>query len=288
MKYTSTGNGYHMADFPSLSAYVDFCMHPDNGANRKGKYPFSEMLERTETKRDFTFNWNVHTARQKLEEPPESADLIHAYAENLNLSAHDQPRRRLRRGLEDGADLDPVGWINRRPDAWEDIRKERTAKRIFKIAINLSTAHYEKKENLAARAAACLAMIDAAENAGHRCELDGLISLRELDRRKTRKNGEIQIIRIRLKNAESPADLDTLALAAGELGFFRTMGFRGMLACYNGEENIDDAFGLCIAAPKHLASQYDEILDRDIYNKETALARLEKFQTAQQEDPAHA
>lgn len=292
MKYTSTGNGYHLADFPSLSAYVDFCMHPDNGLNRKGSDPtFDSHLANTETRRAFSQNMNCQDAAAMLENPPPTADLIHLLADTLNLSAHDQPRRRLRRGLEDGADLDPIGWVNRRPDSWEDIRSERTQKKIFRLMINISTSCGETPENLISRAAAALSLVDAAEKAGHRCELDGLIVIQNLDTRKTRRNGETQVIRIRLKSAEAPADLDTLALAAGELGFFRTMGLRGMLACYNGEKNISEGLGWPDKAPAHLTRDYDTIIDREIHDRETALAFIKKFEAGhlhRQEDSAHA
>lgn len=279
MKYTSTGNGYHLAEFPSLSSFVDFAMAPENSTSRKGKdSDFDASLEKTETERDFSFGFNCAKIEKLLETPPASTGLIRTMAEKLNLSAHEQPRRRLRRGLEDGAELDPIGWINRRPDSWEDVRKERSAKKIFRLGINITTTCVETQENLISRAAAALAIVDAAEAAGHRCELDGIISQEDLDTMKTRKNGSAQVIRIRLKNAESPADLDTLALAVGELGFFRTMGFRGMLACYHGEKNFCTGFGICTKAPPAIRKEYDNMIDREIATETDALNYLKRFE----------
>ncbi len=291
MKYTKdpAGRPFHLADFPSLSGFIDFALRFENGPARIGKNPvFDSFLENTEKERDFSFGMNTTKAMQLLQDPPPAAGLIKTLAETLNLSTHDQPRRRLRRGLEDGAELDPAAWINRRPDGWEDIRKERTAKRIYRLAINIVTASTETPQHLAARSACALAIIDAAERAGHRAELDGLICLSGLDNSNSRKNGEDQVIRIRLKNAESPADLDTLALAAGELGFFRSMGFRGIIACYNGEANLHSGLGGCIPAPATLRADYDLTIDRNqVYDEATAAAFLCRFETGlNQEDPA--
>lgn len=269
-----TSYGYHLA-FSSVTEFIQYATATEPLRRAENQ----DLLNDTKGRpaREFTNGHTPTSAAALIAEPPEYIGEMVELSSAIEASTAGQvTRRRLRRRLEDGDELDPIAWIRRDPDGWQAMRREPTQSRVLRIAANIAIDNKKTPEQLRVRGAALCAIADAATAAGFSVEIDLLNSISGL----TSQRNKTHTMAITLKQADQPLDLATVAVAAGEIGFFRTIVFLAITR--QGDEEaykVDEFLGRPITAPEALAKQYDILVDSNIITQKQASVFVEKYAT---------
>jgi hypothetical protein len=183
------------------------------------------------------------------------------------IKSAEQPRRRVRRGLDWGDELDADRVMRRDPFAWERSVREQMPKRTVVIGCN-STVHWKQRpEELLWRGAAALALADVLQAEGHNVEIVMFLSLY----RPTRTVAQA-VSRFAIKDAMMPCDVGALAFAMCEIAFWRLVCVYGSARHWPGQ--LTKGLGRCMSLPEADGRGVDFLIENDVKNEEAAVAWL--------------
>ncbi len=214
-KITEHPSGGQTVVFDSLDGYLETCNQPPPDyalrlSARMGELSFYATANYGEAMKLARLGWNEGTAKldaaRSLVQIPESVqDLAPApvFAEEGDEVAVD----RFLGGDSDSWVSFPVAPAPRRG-------------RVVSVWINLTAAVGVAVEPYMARGAACLAVVDALERAGYRCEISGILS--------AQASGPCPwlVARTLIKRAEDPLEIDRVAFLIAHPSAFRRLGLR--------------------------------------------------------------
>lgn len=263
-------DGFRLFHFPSVSRIVEYalgdapCSHPLNEERLR------DFWERHEGSARY---WNGHTVESVLAELrcPSRARLeaVYELREKIRLSLPPRPSvsRRVRVGMPDGEELDPMAWIGRDPDGWAGlVRAERpSSSRLVRIAVNLAASCEKSQEEFLHRGAAIAALADLLTSRGRSVEVVAFTAAVD----SWRRGGEYAE-RIVVKRSGDPLDLPMLSLCLAEIAFFRVVCLSAMIKfaksmCHYG-------LGIPRSTPKSLTRDFDAVAEFTILNKAAAVA----------------
>lgn len=173
-------------------------------------------------------------------------------------------RRKLRRHLDDGTDLDPQAAFERRADGWEDVERRRVVKHVVTVGVNTVTPWNARPEHLAARGATAAAVADLLTQGGHSVEVVALQATSGPASGIARS-----VSRVTVKPADSPLDIGTLAVALGDLAFARMVMMVAENRCM--PVRPDSRFGLPAMLTREERASFDVLIDSAAFDEETAL-----------------
>lgn len=219
----------------------------------------------------FYNNYSMQRVERELTEPPDCSARVEALRsaiqETHNFSV---TRRRLRRRREDGDELDPMAWIQRDPQGWSRIEHEQSGRKAIRLGVNLAISCGHGPKDLWPRGAACAALADALEYAGHSVEIWAFWRVKRLSYEKT----NMHTIRVLVKPAHMPLDISTLALVIAEIGFKRVILFQAAVNCLRHEHQPGLGFPESIGAER---AECDVVFDADIKTLDAAKAAVKKY-----------
>ncbi len=132
------------------------------------------------------------------------------------ISLPSQPRRKVRRGLDWGDELDADRYLSREPNAWERSVRESQTRRTVTIGVNLTVACLQTAEDLIYRGAAAVALADVLTQRGVNVRVVGFSVGEDVS------SAIYKLVSIvELKSADMPLDVASLATAVCDVGFFR-------------------------------------------------------------------
>ncbi len=177
------------------------------------------------------------------------------------------PRRKIRRGLDDGDELDADRWLRRDPAAWEKTVREPTAKRNVTIGCNLSVSCSRKPHELLYRGAAALALADILTQQGYNVRIlafkvasDPTSHCRKV------------VSRYELKDSSMPLDMSAVAFAMCEIAFVRIVAVCGTMRHLPGRPNV--GWGSPCSLPSADRRDVDFLIEQDVLSEERAVEWL--------------
>jgi hypothetical protein len=223
-------------------------------------------------KSSWTANRNAHDSIASLKDAPRDVlGQITTIRERIERRV-DLPQttvRRRRHGLDAGAELDPIAWVQRDPYGWSDTVREYQPKRVVKIGMNLSINAGGSAPQLMARGAAAVALADILSSMGFDVELVawlcafGAAECRDMDK---------EIHEIMVKPSDVPMSLNAAATALCDIGFFRTV----VLSAHAKVMPVAPTYGLGRAddlEPQD-KKRFDVLIEQDVFDLETAVTRV--------------
>lgn len=214
--------------------------------------------------------WGNYYTRAKfdaalVESPQELIDSVTELKNELlgDLALPTQPRRRVRRGLDNGDDINADRWLDRDPNCWERSVREPTTRKVLKLGINLAICGGAQPCELLYRGAAALALTDVLIERGESVEITLFHSSSGFSTAEARTLGEILV-----KSADMPLDVGSLAFAACEVAFFRVVVLFAEARMLKGK--VTRGLGRPITMPAQIASQFDFLIDSDVLSRSAA------------------
>lgn len=175
-------------------------------------------------------------------------------------------RRKLRRRLEDGSELCPDAWLNRRIDGWSEMYKRRVPKHVIEIGINMTIAVNEPKSHLLWRGACTAVLVDALTALGHSVGVTSYIATAHID---DTKAPSAYLWKVPVKRPDMPLDLNTVTMCCACAGFLRFAGFAVMARTVHGR--CSRKFGFPTSLPAEEAGDFDFVMPRDAYTLERSV-----------------
>lgn len=260
---------FRLVRFDSVSQIVKFalgdalCRCSDN----------NKILSRFWHKNEGSGYWNCFTVEEflwELRNPSRRRlEAVHELREQIRLSLPPRPSvsRRVRVGMPDGEELDPMAWIRRDPDGWAGlVRVERpSSSRLVRIACNVSASCEKTQEHVLHRGAAIAALADVLTARGRSVEVVALMGAFN-----SWRGGGSYAQRIVVKRGGDPLDLPALALCLSEIAFMRIVCLSAMIKFAPAQ--VLCGLGVPVGVPDTLVGDYDAVADFDILSKESALA----------------
>jgi hypothetical protein len=177
--------------------------------------------------------------------------------------------RRRRHGLDSGAELDPIAWVQRDPYGWSDTVREYQPKRIVRIGLNLSINAGGVASQLMARGSAAAALADILSSMGFGVEITAWLCAR---RAAECGDKDREIYELVVKASDAPMNLNAAATALCDIGFFRTV----MLPVHAKSMPVEPSWGLGSATDLDAADKkrFDVVIEHDVRDVESAVARV--------------
>jgi len=259
-------DGIHRYEFASVSDAVEdaLCDYAQNDTN-------AERIRATQSSAlSGSDRWGNYFTRERLlgELHSPSQELLGAVDEMReqligSLDLPTTPRRKVRRGLDWGDELDADRWVNRDPNAWERSIREAQPRRTVTIGCNITVAAMVKPEQLLYRGAAALALADILTQRG--CNVT--IVLFKSVHNSTR-SVDWGVIRYEVKSPLMPLDLSAVAFAMCEIAFSRIVGVCG--ECRHWPGVLTSGFGHPAPVPPADREGIDYLIDADCLSREAA------------------
>jgi hypothetical protein len=263
-------DGIHRYAFYSVSEAVEdaLCDYAQNDTNR----------ERIRLMQDNALSgsdrWGNYFTRSKLlaELSCPSQSLLSAVDEmrerligSLNLPT--TPRRKVRRGLDWGDELDADRFLFREPNAWERSIREHQPRRTVTIGCNITVSARVRPEQLLYRGAAALALADILAQRG--CNV-GIVLFKSVEQ--PTSSVDWGLIRYVVKDALMPLDVSSVAFSLCEIAFSRIVGVCGEARHWPGA--LRSGFGHPAPVPAADREGIDYLIDSDCLSREAAEAWL--------------
>lgn len=259
--------------FSSVGEVVDFVDTAD-----AEKMPGFNRLQFEDCKnsgRDFYHGYTAERCKQELVSPPAcKADVAKLAGEIETEHEFSVTRRRLVNRREDGDELDAVAWIRRETDGWSRMEKTAAARKVIRLAVNVSVHCGRRPEDLYFRGAAAAALADCLERAGHSVEITAFFCASKFYAEQP-KGLLNSILEITVKRADQHMDIGAVALVLSEIGFFRSMMLAAAAA--GATREVRGNMGCPCALPGKVSDQYDVVFDEGILNYADALATVKKY-----------
>lgn len=187
-----------------------------------------------------------------------------------------KPRRKVRRGLDYGDELNVDRWLARDPYSWERVEKSPEPRRTLTIGCNVSVHYLVTPEQLLYRGAAAVALADYLTQQG--CNVG--ITLFKVSDEPTNlvRQG---IVRCDLKAPDMPLDLSAVTFALCEIAFYRcAIVFAG---ARRWPGTLAKGLGAPVTLPAQDRAAVDFLIDSDVLGEDAALNWLRKHM----EEPTH-
>ena len=196
--------------------------------------------------------------------------------------ATEKPKRKLRRRLEDGDEIDIDRWRDREPDMWEETRKTKGMRFGVRIGVNVSTSASVEKEGFKWRTSTIIAMLSIVEELNIPCEVmcyEHCNNVADLTYDGNRYFGCKLEVSFPVKRQEHLLDVDLLAYMLGDQSFFRVgiLGAEIMAMKDKFREDIAIDHGLGRPREKTDAAPNEFILSRACITKDVAEKEMERF-----------
>lgn len=224
-------------------------------------------------------------ATDLLSPTPETADAL-ATGEALFAGedwATEKPKRKLKRRLEDGDEIDIDRWREREPDMWEETKKVKGLRFGVKIGVNVATSAGVEKEGFKWRTSAVVAMLRMVEDLNIPCEVVcyeqtcGIADYRDESGVRICNMG--LLVEFPAKRPEHLLDVDLLAYVLGDQSFFRVGILGGEILALKEKwgENIVINRGLGRPREYDTPAANEFILSRACLKKEIAEKEIQRF-----------
>ncbi len=171
-------------------------------------------------------DWNGHSTLKKVGEallvPTPKMNAVITTGDALFDSedwATEKPRRKIKRRLEDGDEIDVERWMDREPDMWEESKKVKGPRFGVRIGVNVSTSAYVGTDGFKWRTSAVVAILNICEELHIPCE----VVCYEATRNYAYVNGNVVNCNLSfpVKRPEHLLDIDLLGYVLGDKSFFR-------------------------------------------------------------------
>jgi hypothetical protein len=224
---------------------------------------------------DWFNGYNVERCKQELVAPPAcKADVAKLASEIETEHEFNITRRRLVNRREDGDELDAVAWVRRETDGWSRMEKTATARKVIRLAVNVSVNCGRRPADLYYRGAAAAALADCLERAGHSVEITAFFCASRFYKQPP-KGLQQSILEVTVKHADQNMDMGAVALVLSEIGFFRSMILAAAAA--GAAHEMTGCMGYSCELPDKVSGQYDVVFDEGILNYADALATVKKY-----------
>lgn len=269
----TTENGIETLRFDGIGALIDAAysgkFHCDSNRDK-----WQRAMEREAgTRNSWPAGYAPERIRRELVQPPGNSAKVREISASIEL--HNETQRKRRKMVfrrEDGEELDADAWLRREPNGWQRMEKTAESRHVLRVAVNASVDCHRMPEDLYYRGAAAVALVDALENAGHSVELVLFCCLSNLYVKDTRKKA---LVEVKVKDSASPLDIDGVALAVGEIGFFRRGLLPVLYTC--GLRKVTGFTGYPASLPDSVAQGFDVVFDSNIYTMGDALAVVKRY-----------
>ncbi|WP_428937784.1 DUF7192 family protein [Fontivita pretiosa] len=263
-------DGIHRYEFYSVKDAVEdaLCDYAQNDTNR----------ERVRAAQNHALSgsdrWGNYFTRERflgeLHNPGE--DLLKAVDQMRqqligSLDLPTTPRRKVRRGLDWGDELDADRWLVREPNAWERSIREQQPRRTITIGCNITVSASVRPEQLLYRGAAALALADILAQRG--CNV-GIVLFKSV--REPTSVVDWGLIRYEVKSALMPLDISAVAFAMCEIAFSRIVGVCGEARHWPGV--LRSGFGCPAPVPAADRENIEYLIDADCLSRDAAVAWL--------------
>jgi len=254
-------------------------------ANAKGYGKNAAMLDRHIDKAnesEFSSFFNSKTIEDidsMLDDPPtELVDRVQRMTDRVrdSIEVPQKRRRKRRRGLDSGDELDPIKWAMRDPNGWEETQKIREPKHTLRIGVNLSSSAGARPHQLAARGAAAVGAADVLTETAHSVELVAIDTASNPFRGGSAQS--MVVAHIPVKSAGDPLDIGSAAVVLGDISFFRLVVLCAEMRPIN-DKQIDDGFGTPAKVPWEDRRNLDLLIEHDVKTEESAIAVVNRAMT---------
>lgn len=226
--------------------------------------------------RKWNGNATVYTVKKSMLAPtPKTAKAIETSGaifdiENLAMEA---PRRHIRRGLEDGDEIDTDRYLERNAAMWEESERTLTPKTCIKIGVNIATSCCEKETSFKYRTAAILAIFNICERLNIQTEIYGI---QYAERATT--SAHILKLEFPIKRPEQYLDIESTAYILGSIEFFRVsvLSAQAFIISFLNFTNAD-GLGRPQSKTQDEAEENEFILTNECYSQEEATAEVNRF-----------
>lgn len=202
---------------------------------------------------------------QVFSPPTELTGAVDRMREHLvgELDLPTRPRRKIRRGLDWGDELDADRVFHRDPTPWERIDRAPEARRTIQIGCNVSVSCRMTPEQLLYRGAAALALADLLTDRG--CNVG--ITLFKCAEGPTDKV-KMGVLRCVVKAPDMPLDLSALTFALCEIAFCRCVAVCAGARRWPGR--LAGNFGYSRNLPTTDREGLDYLIDADVLSESAA------------------
>jgi hypothetical protein len=192
-------------------------------------------------------------------------------------------RRKVRRGMEWGDDLDADRYLSREPNAWEQSVRDPATRRTVTIGVNLTVCAGQNADELLYRGAAAVALADLLTQRGINVRLIGFSVGEEVSSRMHRLVSTVEF-----KAADMPLDVASLATAVCDVGFFRMVVMPAEFRHLTGQVStcLGIRGGQYLPSPDRMALDY--LVESRVTTRESALDWLREQMAAQDAEVACA
>jgi hypothetical protein len=265
-------DGIHRYEFKSVREAVEDALqdYAQNDTNRKRIRASQEQALSGEA------SWGNYFTKERLlaEVFNPSAELrsaIDRMRERLvdGVELPTAARRRVRRGLDYGDEIDADRWLVREPNCWERTVREPQPRRTVTIGCNVVVSGGHKPEQLLYRGAAALALADLLTRQGCNVQIVMFKCASE-----PTSHVSQSVFRYELKAPDMPLDLSAIAFAMCEIAFCRTVAVCGGYRHLPGV--LKSGFGTPSDVPAADREGVDYLIDRDVLSEEAATEWLRK------------
>ena len=202
---------------------------------------------------------------------PKYLEEIEQYKREIETEAFEytkpMPRRRLARGLEHGDEIEVDRYMMRNPNMWMRMTRELKPQRVVNIGINIGVAWDVTQDELLARGAACLALVDVLTTRGYSVGVKMFSASYDAS---TETNWCIKTLD--LKRPEMPLDTASLSLAMCDIGFYRCGMLVASLRRCPG--TIHDSFGHTRPVPEKYRKDIDFFIEQNVKSRSKAVEWL--------------
>lgn len=228
-----------------------------------------------DTRDDWHDGMTIDRALAEVKNPPaqDTADVL-ALKDGLQAErvAPVGRRRKLRRNREEGEELDPVAWAQRRTNGWSRLDRLPKERRIVRIGINLSVHSGRTQAELFPRGAAVLALADLLADQGYDVEIIGFDAGTDRTSLSAR-----HVTSICMKAPDQPLDLAAVGWLACSIGAFRRCMLRASARMLPGV--LAESYGSPTDLPPADAARMDAVADQDITTEDAARDWLTQYAT---------
>lgn len=256
-------------EFDSLTAAIQAAFDPSVSRSPEGARLASDRTKRANSGQDSQYydgatestckEWLNHARKHVVD----AVDSIRQEIER-SFEMPTRKRRRLARHLEDGAELDPQAWLERKSDGWSDmVREQRDAKTVT-VAVNVTVNSNRTPEQLLWRGAAAAAIVDILESRG---TATNLIVYTCTD---NPSDADYKVeMRTTVKSSDQPLDISAVATACAEIGFFRLVMINNQ--CHATTYGARASCGRATILSQAEKSKYAYVIDGDVFDRASAV-----------------
>jgi hypothetical protein len=178
-----------------------------------------------------------------------------------------QTVRRRRHGLDSGAELDPIAWVQRDPYGWTDTLREPQTKRVIRIGVNLVLSSFMGQSYVLYRGACAVALADILSSQGIDVELVAFKASSDAD-----GAGQTDVQSVVVKASDQPLNLAACATCFCSLSFVRTVLLAGQARMCPLPPH--SSMGSPTNLPEEDRKGFDVIIDQDVQTYDGAVTRV--------------